>query len=219
MTLRKTLLTAGAAGLAALAVLAWPWLRTLDLSVLTAPADRIEDAILSWGAWGPAASVGLMVVHSVLPFPAEMLAVANGMLFGLAVGTALTWSGAMLGALVAFALARWLGQGVVRPLVGERNWRTIDSWTDRTGAGGLILARLIPVISFNLINYAAGLAGVGWWTFIWTTAVGILPLTIASVLVGSHMIALPWPVLTLAAATAAGLFALHWRRRRSGGTG
>ena len=79
MTLRKTLLLAGLpAGLAALAAAAWPWLRSLDLAVLTASVDGIEAAILSWGAWAPAASVGLMVVHSFLPFPAEMLAVANG---------------------------------------------------------------------------------------------------------------------------------------------
>ena len=42
-------------------------------------------------------------------------------------------------------------------------------------------ARLVPVISFNLINYAAGILHVSWWRFLWTTSLGILPITVASV--------------------------------------
>jgi len=38
------------------------------------------------------------------------------------------------------------------------------------------------VISFNLINYAAGLTTISWWTFTWATALGILPLTCLMVL-------------------------------------
>ncbi|HYG88195.1 MAG TPA: TVP38/TMEM64 family protein [Azospirillum sp.] len=192
----------------------WSWEAILDATAMTTSVERIEEVIVSWGAGAPVASVILMVIHSFVPFPAEMLAVANGMLFGLAMGTAVTWTGAMLGALSAFALARWLGQGAVRHLVGEHKWRRIEAWTARGGAGGLLLARLIPVISFNLINYAAGLAGVGWWTFTWTTAIGILPITVTSVLVGSHMLQVPWQVLGLLALLGVGVLALRWWRGR-----
>ena len=40
----------------------------------------------------------LMVLHSFVPFPAEFVAMANGMLYGPIWGTVITWSGAMLGA-------------------------------------------------------------------------------------------------------------------------
>jgi uncharacterized membrane protein YdjX (TVP38/TMEM64 family) len=46
---------------------------------------------------------------------------------------------------------------------------------------------LIPVIAFNLINYAAGLARVRWRTFTWTTAVGILPLAFLMVAAGDQL--------------------------------
>ena len=42
-----------------------------------------------------------MVLHSFIPFPAEFLAIANGMVFGPVLGTVITWSGAMAGALLA----------------------------------------------------------------------------------------------------------------------
>ncbi|MBA3520477.1 MAG: TVP38/TMEM64 family protein [Rhizobiales bacterium] len=184
-----------------------------DIVALLSSVERMEEAIASWGIWAPIASMLLMVAHSFLPFPAEMLAVANGMLFGLVVGAAITWAGAMVGALLAFGLARWMGQAFVRRRIGEERWRRVESWMTGQGVKALLLARLTPVISFNLVNYAAGLAGVGWWTFTWTTAVGILPITIASVLVGSHMAVIPWQLWIALVAGVAGLMVLHWRYR------
>ena len=173
--------------------------------------DLLESAVRSAGPWAPAASILLIVLHSFVPFPAEILAVANGMLFGFVVGTFVTWLGAMLGAFAAFGLARRFGRPLAERLAGEARWTRVQAWIRHGGAGSLLLARLIPVISFNLVNYAAGLAGIGWWTFAWTTALGILPVTIASVLVGSHMIHTPVWVWAVAALAAAALW-LAWRR-------
>ena len=53
-----------------------------------------------------AASIGLMVAHSLVAFPAEFVIFANGMLSGPVWGVAIIWTGAMLGAAFAFAMAR-----------------------------------------------------------------------------------------------------------------
>ena len=206
-------LFAGAVGVIAFGVLTG----RLNIGALLSnvSVERMERAIASWGAAAPLASVALMVLHSFVPFPAEMLAIANGMLFGLALGVAITWIGAMLGALLAFALARWLGQPFVHNLLGERRWRTVETWTAVTGAKALLLARLMPVISFNLVNYAAGLTGISWWTFTWTTAIGILPITIASVLVGSHMTTVRWEFWAVLVVAAGVAMLLHRRRKTS----
>jgi uncharacterized membrane protein YdjX (TVP38/TMEM64 family) len=60
--------------------------------------EAVEQEIRSWGMWGIAASILLMVLHSFVPFPAEFVAMANGMLYGPVWGTLITWTGAMLGA-------------------------------------------------------------------------------------------------------------------------
>jgi uncharacterized membrane protein YdjX (TVP38/TMEM64 family) len=176
--------------------------------------EGMEAAIADAGVLGPLVSIALMVLHSLIPFPAEMLAVANGMLFGLALGFLLTWAGAMLGALLAYWVARRFGQELVQRLLGERRWKKLDSFMHSFGARSLILVRLTPVVSFNLVNYAAGLAGVPLWTFLWTTAIGILPITVASVLVGSHMISAPWTLWIALIAVVGLLMYAHWRMSR-----
>ena len=150
-------------------------------------AQGIEAEIRSWGNWAVAASIGLMIAHSLIPFPAEFITLANGMLFGPVWGVVVTWAGAMMGAALAFALARWFGRPFVTALLNERQRATMDRWMQRQGIGVLLLSRLMPLISFNVINYAAGLAPISWWTFLWTTGIGILPITILLVVTGDQI--------------------------------
>ena len=159
------------------------WLYHVDGSV-----QELERLLEDWGMVAALVSIGLMIAHSFAPIPAEMLAVANGMLFGPVWGVVITWIGAMLGAWLAFALARTLGRPFVESIVPERRWNMLDRWSQRRGSAVLLVSRLIPVISFNLINYAAGLTTISWWTFTWATGLGILPITILAVLTGAGIL-------------------------------
>ncbi len=83
--------------------------------------QQIQDLIRSWGMWGVLGSICLMIAHSFVHYPAEIVAFANGMTYGPVWGTVITWSGAMLGALIAFALARKLGRPFVERMVASRD--------------------------------------------------------------------------------------------------
>ena len=75
-------------------------------------------------------------------------------------GTVISWVGAMLGAAAAFGLARLLGWPFVRRIQSAEHCEQLAAWSSERGALALLISRLIPVIAFNLINYAAGLAGI-----------------------------------------------------------
>ena len=153
----------------------------------TISGESIAAFVKSWGMWGHFSLVGLMIVHSFVPFPAELVAIAAGMCFGAVWGTVLTWIGAMAGALLAFGLSRKLGRPFVADVLAPKQMLKIDSWSGSTSIAGLILVRLVPVIAFNLVNYAAGLTQVTWWRFSWTTALGILPITVLMAILGEQM--------------------------------
>lgn len=153
---------------------------------------EIEQEIRSWGPFGAVASIAIMVVHSFVPFPAEVVAIANGMLFGALWGTLITWTGAMLGAFAAFGVARLLGRPFVDKIARKKDWQYIDDWIANRGWQVLLVSRFIPVIAFNMVNYAAGVTKVPWLTFAWTTGIGILPVTFLMVLVGSNAGLMTW---------------------------
>jgi len=154
--------------------------------------DEIILLIRDSGSWGVLVSMGLMVLHSFVPFPSELLTMANGMVYGPLWGTVISWAGAMLGALLAYYLALKLGSGFVRRRLGPERSEGIDRWLSYNGPGALFVARLIPAVSFNLINYASGLARVPLWTFIWTTAIGMLPVTIIVAYMGANIYDIAW---------------------------
>ncbi len=218
--MRRPTVIAGAALLALLlgGSVAFYWARGDLASILPVDlsAEQIADAIRSWGAWAIVGSVLLMVAHSFVPLPSEFIAIANGIVFGLVVGAIITWIGAMLGAILAFALARWLGRWFVESILPARYTAAIDHWSSEQGTSVLLVSRLLPVVSFNLINYAAGLTSVSWWTFLWTTGLGIAPLTFLMVFAGEQMISGSWTLalFLLSACVAFGLLGYVVAKKR-----
>ena len=181
--------------------------------------EAVAETMRSWGMWAAAAIVALMILHSFVPFPAEFVALAAGMTFGPLWGTVYVWIGAMLGALLAFGLSRWFGRPFVEAVLPERYGDRLDAWTARQGAATLLVSRFIPVIAFNLINYAAGLTNMSWWTFTWATGIGILPLTALMVFMGDRMASLPWWSWVVLAAVAVVLWLVlrHYQKRLKAG--
>ncbi len=170
---------------------------------------HLQALIARWGSWAPLASVLLMVIHTIVPFPAELLTAANGLLFGLWGGLLVSWIGAMAGACVGFALARTLGRTTLERMVPAKALASLDGLIGSAGWQVALAVRLIPIISFNLINFALGFTCLPWHTFLWTTAIGVLPVEVAVVAAGygighNHQI-LWWGLSGLALLTAGGL--------------
>lgn len=149
--------------------------------------EAVASYIKSLGIWGHLGLIGLMIAHSFIPFPAEFIAMAAGMSFGVVWGTVLTWTGAMIGGLLAFGISRKLGRPFVAEILTPGQLAKIDTGSALTTVSAMIVVRLVPVIAFNLVNYGAGLTDVSWWRFTWTTAIGILPLTILMAMIGDQM--------------------------------
>ncbi len=151
------------------------------------------DALAHWietsGAWMYLLAPLFMVVVAILPFPAEVPAMLNGMIFGPLVGLMITWSGAVVGAVISFELAHRFGRPLCEKLLSRRAIRQIDGVTLSAGWPGLLTVRLVPTIAFTLVNWAAGLTTMRRATFLWTTALGIVPGTIVFTLSGTGLAA------------------------------
>ncbi|HEU5316501.1 MAG TPA: TVP38/TMEM64 family protein [Chloroflexota bacterium] len=159
-----------------------------------------------------------MVLQSVAaPLPAFVITIVNGLLFGALWGGLLSWSSAMVGAALCYAIARALGRPVVERLVGARPLAKSDAIFERYGTHAVLIARLIPLISFDVVSYAAGLTSIGFLPFLVATGIGQLPATVVYSLLGQNIGAGPrvalWTVSALASLVVLGL-ALRGRVER-----
>jgi uncharacterized membrane protein YdjX (TVP38/TMEM64 family) len=149
--------------------------------------DSVVHLIQDSGALAYVLAPLFMVVVAILPIPAEIPAMLNGMVFGPVVGPLITWSGAVVGATVSFELARRYGRPLATRLAKPEAIARADRAVLSAGWPGMLTLRLIPTIAFTLINWAAGLTPLRRWTFVWTTAVGILPGCVAFTVSGAGL--------------------------------
>ena len=141
--------------------------------------QAMREYIAAYGHLAPVISALLMIFQSVAaPLPAFLITFANGLLFGVWWGAALSWSSAMLGAALCFFIARYFGRPVVVKLVSEPALASSDRFFDRYGKHAVLIARLVPIISFDVISYGSGLTRMGFLGFWLATGIGQLPATI-----------------------------------------
>ena len=150
--------------------------------------DSLKEYILSFGVWAPIISFILMILHSIAaPLPAFLITFANAALFGWVKGAILSWSSAMVGAAVCFFIAKYLGRDVVEKLTSKFAIESVDSFFEKYGKHTILIARLLPFMSFDLVSYAAGLTSMSFISFFVATGIGQLPATIVYSYVGGML--------------------------------
>ncbi len=148
--------------------------------------ENIQDLLDRLGPWAPAAYMLAYLIAPVLALPGTPLSLAGGFLFGGLWGTVYTVIGAGTGATLAFLVARYLGRDFVGKVLRGKA-RTLDEEIAGHGLQVIFFLRLVPLVPFNLLNYAAGLSKMRLRHYVLGTYVGIIPGTFAYVYLGSSL--------------------------------
>lgn len=154
----------------------------------TGDFNVVKEFVASYGHYAMAVSFMLMVFQSIAaPLPAFLITFANANLFGWKAGALLSWSSAMAGAAVCFYIARILGRDFVEKLTSKTGLNQVDEFFAKYGRQSILIARLLPFISFDIVSYAAGLTSMNFLSFFIATGIGQLPATIVYSYVGGML--------------------------------
>lgn len=155
---------------------------------------------------------------TLTPLPKAVLSIAAGVIWGFGAGLLIVYLGALIGAGLAFTIGRALGRDAVEKFTGARIDR-VDRILRRRGLLTVIGARLIPVLPFTVINYAAGLTSLRRRDYAVGTMIGIIPGTMAYVGLGAFGTTVGWQfdiaIGALGVLTLVGVFAGIRLRRRT----
>src|SRR5215204_2586250 len=114
----------------------------LNITLLKEPSFWLEQA----GVLAGFAGVCLLVVDVALPVPSSLVMVANGALFGVAIGTLLSLVGSTGAALVGFAIGR-RGAPLLARLVSAKERGQADRLLTRWGMLAIIVTRPVPLLA------------------------------------------------------------------------
>jgi uncharacterized membrane protein YdjX (TVP38/TMEM64 family) len=180
-------LTLGGIALLAALVLGIPPLRHAAEAAVQGDTAEVRRQIDDLGAAGPLLIIALALLHSVVIYPAEIVNAAAGFAYGFFPALAIVTVGWMGSALLCY----WVGTRVARPLLdrwfGLERFERFERMIERGGVTLMLALRLIPIVPFSLVCYAAGAARVPLWRFVWTTVVGYMPITALAVYFGTRL--------------------------------
>jgi len=212
-------IVATVAGIALLAVLILTIepLRSGIGDAVSGDTGDLRGDLRGLGVGGALITLALALAHVVVWYPAEILDAAVGYVYGFWVGLPLVMLGWILNGLLAYWVGRHAARPVLYKFIGRERFLRLERTVEAGGVTLLLGMRLIPVIPFSFFSIAAGAARADLFTFLWTTAVGYLPLTAIFVYLGSKLETLSPtdPILWIGAAVLIGLLVLtHYFRRR-----
>ncbi|NIR60262.1 MAG: sulfurtransferase [Gammaproteobacteria bacterium] len=146
------------------------------------PAD-VETLIQGTGAAAPLIFVTVYVAGAVLFVPGSVLTLAGGALFGPVLGTAVNLTGATVGAVLAFLIARYLASDWVASRTAGR-LRQLKEGVEAEGWRFVAFTRLVPLFPYNLLNYALGLTRIPLPAYALATLVCMAPGALAYTYLG-----------------------------------
>jgi len=120
------------------------------------------------------------------------LTAAAGFFFGFAAGTVYSLTAACIGAVLSFLTSRHIIGSWIQQKFSDQ-LEIFNREIVRHGPYYLLVFRIVPLLPFFVVNYIAGLTRVSTWTFVWTTAAGMLPGALACTYAGRQLGAITSP--------------------------
>ncbi|MGK7948571.1 MAG: TVP38/TMEM64 family protein [Xenococcaceae cyanobacterium] len=179
--------------------------------------EQLEAWLQQMGALAPIIYILLYTVGTLLILPSTPLNLAGGAIFGATLGTVWTTIAAIIAAIVAFAFTRTVGRELIAQRLAGR-WEAIDAEMQAGGLFYMCAIRLLPIIPYGLVNFAAGLTSIRFRDYLIGTVLGTVPGVLPFVMMGSGLQALSegniLPLMVAFTLTGMLVGAATWYRRR-----
>ncbi len=144
------------------------------LAIGPASVRSTVDDIAESGWQGVVAFVLLYALATLMLVPGSASTATAGLVYGTVPGAAIAIAGATLGASVAYGLARGMGRNPAQALMAHRV-ADLDRWISERQFRSIVVLRLLPIVPFNVLNYAAGLSPVRPRAYVAGTLIGLVP--------------------------------------------
>lgn len=146
--------------------------------------NQLQNWLRQAGVWAPVTYIFLYTVGTILILPSTPLNLSGGAIFGAWLGTLWTTVAAVIAAVVAFAFTRTVGRDLVARKFAGR-WEAMDAEMRQGGLFYMFAIRLLPIIPYGLVNFAAGLTSIRFRDYFVGTLLGTIPGVLPFVLIGS----------------------------------
>ncbi|NES99146.1 MAG: TVP38/TMEM64 family protein [Sphaerospermopsis sp. SIO1G2] len=147
--------------------------------------EQIQIWLKQAGIWAPITYIVLYTIGTILILPSTPLNLSGGAIFGPWFGILWTSIAAIIAAIVAFTFTRTIGREMVAKKLAGR-WEAMDAEIRQSGMFYMFAIRLVAIMPYGLVNFAAGLTSISFKDYIVGTTLGTVPGILPFVMLGSY---------------------------------
>ncbi len=178
----------------------------------------LQSWLQQMGMWAPILYIFVYSIATICILPSTPLNLTGGAIFGSVWGTVWTSIAAIVAAVLSFIFSRTIGRKLVeKKLAGK--WEKIDREMHQGGFFYMFAIRLLPLIPYGIVNFAAGLTSIKFRDYFFGTLLGTVPGILPFVMMGAGLTALKQgdflPLLVALALTGMLIGTATWYRRRN----
>ena len=171
--------------------------------------------IKSLGIWGPLAYIAFYSVRALFFFPASLLTIAAGAMFGPMQGLLLTMIGENISANLSFAVSRYFKGSILEYFpYSARFAARIACYTETNGLTLVMVSRLV-FLPFDLVSYTSGLSCIRQKDFALGTLIGTIPGLLTYTLLGSSLLDIRFLALAAVSLACSLLIARYLKRKET----
>ncbi len=172
------------------AIVSWQIHQSSNGLSATETAQQFIDTVGgSW--WGIFAYMLVYLARPIVLFPASILTIVGGILFGPVVGVLVVVLAANASAMIAYGVGRLLGRvpGTTDAATETDPTSFVRRWSNRLRDNSFetVLIMRLLFLPYDLVNYVSGILRLQWLPFLLATALGSLPGTVSFVLLGASI--------------------------------
>ena len=149
-------------------------------------AAQILVDFMSTSVAGPLIFVAFYAMSRLVLFPATLLTIVSGYVFGPVLGVVLTVLGSNAAAGVCYLMGRYFGEGLLDP---EKKSGVLHRYAERMRKNGFesVLLMYLIYAPLDLVGILAGFLRIDWKPFVLATMLGLIPATLSWVLLGASI--------------------------------
>jgi uncharacterized membrane protein YdjX (TVP38/TMEM64 family) len=180
--------------------------------------QQLQLWLQQMGIWAPIIYILVYAIATIFILPSTPLNLSGGAIFGSVWGTVWTSIAAVLAAVLSFGFSRTIGRKIVEQKLAGK-WQSLDQEMEQGGFFYMFAIRLLPLIPYGMVNFAAGLTSIKFRDYFFGTLLGTVPGILPFVMMGAGLTALKQgnvlPILVALALIGMLVGTATWYRRRT----
>lgn len=168
-------------------ILIWWLVRCQCLNLKSLTPSSIRGYVQSFGKFAVTVYIIAYILNTISVFPPiAPLSLTAGLAFGSIWGAVYLMVSAMIGTSLTFFISRYFGRGLIEKILKGR-FKRLDEKLIKNGFMTILFFRIIPLVPYEVLNYASGLSKIRFKDYFFATFFGLIPGVVIAAFFGGSL--------------------------------